>query len=183
MYHWTLWFRGRCVRTVLRNISLDLRNVNSKAAINIWQYTSIKWLRQNSNTMHQNVPMQQSRYVYNLVTQPVARGQHVVRDKMLFCPRRRLFPENTLSPFPGEAEIERRSNFEKKLWAACIASLIYCLKICKKKWHPSAGLNWFFVVRIFPLHWCIEKYTIDKHTILRPLHGAESFLNSWLACS
>jgi len=31
---------------VLRTISLDLRNINSRAASSMWQYTSIKLLRQ-----------------------------------------------------------------------------------------------------------------------------------------
>jgi len=46
------------VYRVLRTISLDLCNVNSRAAFNIWQHTSIKWLRQNSNTMHEDITIE-----------------------------------------------------------------------------------------------------------------------------
>jgi len=49
---------------VLRTICRDLRNINARAAINVWQYTSIKLLRQNSNTMHEGVTMQH--FVSNL---------------------------------------------------------------------------------------------------------------------
>ena len=36
---------GLCVQSSW-SYSLDLHNINARAAINIWQYTSIKWLRQ-----------------------------------------------------------------------------------------------------------------------------------------
>ena len=50
--------RQACAYRILRTISPDLRNINSTTAINIWKYTSIQWLPQNSNTMHVGVTTQ-----------------------------------------------------------------------------------------------------------------------------
>jgi hypothetical protein len=50
--------------------------------------------------------------LYSRPDQPVARGQRAAHDTALCCPpQKRLKLENVFEPFPGEAEIERRSTF------------------------------------------------------------------------